>query len=77
MMTLQGMRERTAWMMEKMRRDAIDEEFETFKKACRNYYKAGCDNGELTASIKKLEGLGVSMDVIFDEEWKIREELEV
>lgn len=75
MMTLQGMRERTEYMMEKIREDAIMETFEKWKEAVRNYYINGYDNGETTKYYKELENLGANMEILIDEDFKIREEI--
>lgn len=76
-MTMSRMAMKTAWMMEEMRRNAIDETFETFKRLVRDYYINGYDatGGELDKTIRELERLGANMDVILDTEFEIREEL--
>lgn len=76
-MTMSRMAMKTAWMMEEMRRNAIDETFETFKRLVRDYYINGYDatGGELDKTIRELERLGANMDVVIDTEFEIREEL--
>lgn len=75
MLTFQAMREKTAYMMEEMRRSAIDTTVEQFKAAARRYYERGYDDGETVRLIHELEELGVDPDVIFDMDWEIREEV--
>lgn len=75
MMTLQAMRQRTNWMMEQMRRDAIDQTLEEWKEATRRYYQNGCDNGETTRLYKELERLGANMDALIDIDFEIRDEV--
>ncbi len=76
-MTMSTMAMKTAWMMEEMRRNAIDETFKTYKKLIRDYYINGYDasEGELDKTIRELERLGANMDVVLDTEFEIREEL--
>lgn len=76
-MTMSRMAMKTAWMMEEMRRNAIDTTFEKFKKLTRDYYINGYDasEGELDKTIRELERLGANMDVVLDTEFEIREEL--
>lgn len=76
-MTMSIMAMKTAWMMEEMRRNAIDETFKTYKKLIRDYYINGYDasEGELDKTIRELERLGANMDVVLDTEFEIREEL--
>ena len=76
-MTMSRMAMKTAWMMEEMRRNAIDTTFETYKRLIRDYYINGYDasEGELDKTIRELERLGANMDVILDTEFEIREEL--
>ena len=75
MFTIQGMRMKTAYMMEQIRRNAIDHTIEQFKTATRNYYKT-CEGGdEVTRLIHELEDLGVDSDDIFEIDWSIREEV--
>lgn len=75
MMNLQTMRMRTEYMMETMRQNAIMETFEKWKNAVREYYTNGYDNGETTKYYKELENLGANMDVLIDEDFRIREEI--
>ena len=76
-MTMSRMAMKTAWMMEEMRRNAIDTTFETYKRLIRDYYINGYDasEGELDKTIRELERLGANMDVLLDTEFEIREEL--
>ena len=75
MFTIQGLRMKTEAMMEQMRRDAIDYTIEQFKEASRRYYTQGYDNGEAVALIKELEKLGANMEVVFDIDLSIRDEV--
>lgn len=76
-MTMSRMAMKTAWMMEKMRQDAINSTFETYKKLIRDYYINGYDvtGGELDKTIRELEELGANMDVVLETEFQIREEV--
>lgn len=75
MMTLQGMRMRTEYMIEQIRINAIEDTFEEWKAAVRNYYTVGYDNGETTKLYKELEKLGANMESVIDEDFRIREEV--
>lgn len=72
-MTIQGMRMKTEWMIEEMRRRAIDETMKQFVSAAHTYYSQGYDNGETVKLIHQLEDLGVDPEVIFDIDFAIRE----
>lgn len=74
MLSFQEMRDRTNYMIEMIRRSAIDETVEQFKAAATKYYTDGYDNGETVKLIHELESLGVDSSVIFDIEWDIREQ---
>ena len=75
MLTLQSMRMRTEYMLEQIRRDAIDATLEQFKAATRHYYET-CEGGDkVTELYKELEKLGANMDAVFDIDWDIREEV--
>ena len=74
-MTFQAMRERTNWMMEQMRRNAIDSNFEKFKDAARHYYETSEGGDVVTELIHRLEELGANMDYVFDVDFEIREEV--
>ena len=54
MLTFQGMRERTNYMMEAMRERAIMDTYEKWKAATHHYYSQGYDNGETTKYYKEL-----------------------
>lgn len=75
MFTIQGMMMKTEAMMEQMRRDTIDYTLEQFKDASRRYYTRGYDNGEAVALIKELEAMGANMEVVFDLDLSIRDEV--
>ena len=77
MFTLQDLQMKTECMMEQIRRNAIDTTIEEFKEAVKRYYTNGYDNGETIKLVKELEELGVYMEVIFDIDWNIREEVEI
>ena len=72
-MTIQGMRMKTEWMMEEIRRRAIDETMKQFVSAAHTYYSQGYDNGETVKLIHQLEDLGVDPEVIFEIDFAIRE----
>ena len=75
MFTIQGMMMKTEYMMEQIRRNAIDATLEQFKVATRHYYET-CEGGdEVTRLYKELEKLGANMDAVFDIDWDIREEV--
>lgn len=73
MLTFQGMRERTNYMMEAMRECAIMDTYEKWKAATHHYYSQGYDNGETTKYYKELEKLGANMDVLFELDLEIRD----
>lgn len=73
MLSFQGMQMRTDYMIEQMRRDAIDLTHGKWVAAVENYYRNGCDNGESVRYYKELVNLGVSSEVLMDEEFDIRE----
>lgn len=75
MLTLQGMREKTNYMMEQMRRNAIDSTLEKFKAADRHYYKTSCGGDEVTKLYKELESLGANMEYIVEIDLQIRDEV--
>lgn len=77
MFTLQDLQMKTECMMEQIRRNAIDATIKEFKQAAKRYYTDGYDNGETIKLVKELEELGVYMEVIFDIDWNIREEVEI
>ena len=71
MLTFQGMRMRTEYMMEEIRRQAIDATMVKYREACRAYHTNGCDNGETVQLIHELEHLGVDPEIIWDIEDEI------
>ena len=73
MLTFQGMRMRTAYMMEVIRQEAIEETLEKWKVALKNYYTIGYDNGESVKLYKELERLGADTEQLFDIDFEIRE----
>lgn len=75
MVTLQDLSEKTYYMMEQMRQNAIDSTIAKFKDAARSYYRNGCDNGETRNLVRELLDLGVDLDAITDIEFEIREEI--
>lgn len=75
MQTLQELRMRTAYMMEEMRRRAIDETLEKFKVADRHYYETSEGGADTTKYIKELEELGVNMECIIEIDLQIRDEV--
>lgn len=77
MRTFQGMRMRTDWMMEQLRRQAIDETWKKWEAAAFNYYRQGYDNGESVKLIKELERLGANSEAIIDRDLEIRDEVEL
>ena len=75
MLTFQGMRMRTQMMMDIIHYQAVEETYRKWQAAVRNYYTQGYDNGETTKLYKELESLGVDMEKLFDEDFRIREEV--
>ncbi len=75
MITIQDLMLDTKAKMEQMRRNAIDDTFAKFKEASRRYYTQGYDNGETVALVKELEALGANMEMVFDEDLAIRDEV--
>lgn len=75
MMTFQGMRMKTEFIMEQIRINAIEDTFEKWKAAVRRYYEIGYDNGETTKLYKELENLGANMEVLIETDLKIRDEV--
>ena len=75
MMTLSRTAMRTNYMIEQIRINAINETFEQWKEATRRYYEHGYDNGETTKLYRELEKLGMDMEVVFDTDYEIREEV--
>lgn len=73
MFTLDTMKRRTAYMMEVLRRQAIDDTLEKWKQAVHSYYSLGYDNGDLTKYYKELESLGANMDALIDIDFEIRD----
>ena len=75
MRTLQGMRMNVDYMMEQMRINAINDTFEKFKKADRNYYETSEGGDEVTKLFKELEELGANMEYIIEIDLQIRDEV--
>lgn len=75
MIGIQGLMMKTEYMMEQIRRNAIDGTFEKYKEACRRYHTQGYDNGETVAFIKELERLGANMEAVTDAELEIMDEV--
>ena len=75
MFTIQGLMMKSEAIMEQIRINAIEHTFEQFKEASRRYYTQGYDNGEAVALIKELEKLGANMEVVFETDLNIREEV--
>ena len=73
MLTFQGMRMRTNYIMEQLRINAIDSTLKKFMSAAEAYYTNGYDNGETVKLIKELESLGANMDIVYDIDYDIRE----
>lgn len=75
MRTLQGMRMNVAYMMEKMRSDAISETFEKFKEADKRYYETS-EGGEIvTRLFNELDELGADMVSVIETDLQIRDEV--
>ena len=75
MRTFQETRMSVDYMMEQMRRNAIDSTFEKFKEADRHYYET-CEGGdEVTKLIKELEALGANMEYVIEVDLQIRDEV--
>lgn len=77
MVTLQGLRMKTEWMMNQMHQKAVEDTIERFKKAARIYYQHGYDNGETVSLVRELMDLGVDQGYIIDLEFEIRDEVEL
>lgn len=75
MRTLQGMRMNVDYMMEQIRINAINDTFEKFKKADRNYYETSEGGSEVTRLIKELEALGANMEYVTEVDLEIRNEV--
>ena len=75
MMTFQGMRMRTDRMMAIIHYQAVEETYHKWQASVRNYYEQGYDYGETTKLYKELESLGVDMEKLFDEDFRIMEEV--
>lgn len=75
MMSLQGLRLRTEYMMEQMRIDAIEDTLKKWKEALKKYYEVGYDNGETTRLYKELEKLGADAEKLVEIDLSIRDEV--
>ena len=73
--TIQGLRMKSEYMIEKIRQDAILETFEQFKKAAEHYYRTSEGGAEVTRLIKELENLGTDMEIIVDVDLEIRDKV--
>ena len=73
--TIQGLRMKSEYMMEKIRQDAILETFEQFKKADEHYYRTSEGGAEVTRLIKELENLGANMEMVTDTDLEIRDKI--
>lgn len=76
MLTLQGLRMKTEYMMEEIRQRAVAASLEKLRTALRRYYET-CEGGdECTRLIRELEDdLGVDPEEIFEIDWQIREQV--
>lgn len=75
MYTLSQIALRTNYMMEEMRRQAIETTWKQFKEADRRYYET-CEGGrEVTKLIHELQSYGVALDEIADVDLAIRDEV--
>ena len=76
MFTLQGLMMKSEAIMEQIRINAIEYTFEQFKVATRHYYETS-EGGDIAVKlIHKLEELGANMEVVFDTDLDIRDEVE-
>lgn len=74
-LTLSTMVMRTNYMIEEIRRQAIETTWKQFKEADRRYYET-CEGGrEVTKLILELYGYGVDPDEITDVDLAIRDEV--
>ena len=73
MITLSEMSLKTQYMMEQMRLQAIEDTFNKYREALKNYYTQGYDNGESVKYYKELEELGVEFEVLFETDMEIRD----
>ena len=73
MFTLQGLMMKTDYMMEEIRRRAVDDTLARFQTADRHYYET-CEGGaEVTRLIHELEDLGVDPEWLVEEDLRIRD----
>lgn len=73
--TIQGLRMKSEYMMEKIRQSAVLETFEQFKKADEHYYRTSEGGAEVTRLIKELENLGANMEIVTDTDLEIRDKI--
>jgi hypothetical protein len=66
---------RTNMMLAIIHEQTVEETYRKWKVAVRTYYEQGYDNGETTKLYKELEELGADMEKLFDEDFRIREEV--
>ena len=75
LITLQGMRQRTEWMMQEIQRQTVEETYAKWEEAARKYYRQGYDNGESVKLLKELESLGVDAEYLIERDLDIRDEV--
>ena len=63
-------------IMEQIRINAIEYTFEQFKAATRHYYETSVGGDVAVRLIHELEKLGANMEVVFDTDLDIRDEVE-
>lgn len=76
MLTIQGLRMKTQYMIERMHEDAVAYTLDKFKVADRHYYETGCGGRLVTDLIHELEDkLGVDPEYIVELDLAIRDEV--
>ena len=73
--TFESMMARTEYMMQEIRRKAINETLEKFREANRTYYRTCMGGGEAAMLYKELECLGVDPEYLVEEDLRIRSEV--
>lgn len=76
MLTIQGLRMKTDYMMEQIRQNAIRFTLSEFEAAARHYYETAEGGNICTKLIRDLESLGVDMETVIDLDLAIRDEVE-